>query len=216
MDDYALGRALSRLLAPPLTKSDFLGFADSDRIVRMNESLKLDPYHGLVIVMPYTPDRLRGDRPFEAARPLAQFIVDELLPRVYRETPALGTAAATGIDGVSLGGRAAIAVGLQRPTAFGVVAALQAAFDSEEAAQIAEQARRAMSRNSKLVLRLLTSDGDFFLESNRAISRELRARSVPHRLLVVNGPHDYDFNRGPGAFEMLLLHDRVLRGRPAP
>ena len=31
---------------------------------------------------------------------------------------------------------------------------------------------------------------------------------------VVN-THSYRFNRGPGAYEMLLYHDRALRGLPA-
>jgi hypothetical protein len=39
---------------------------------------------------------------------------------------------------------------------------------------------------------------------------ELDRRKQEH--LVVPGPHDYPFNRGPGAIEMLLWHDRVLRG----
>jgi iron(III)-salmochelin esterase len=29
---------------------------------------------------------------------------------------------------------------------------------------------------------------------------------------VIPGGHDYTFNRGPGGIEMLLWHDRVLRG----
>jgi len=33
---------------------------------------------------------------------------------------------------------------------------------------------------------------------------------------VVTGPHDYAFNRGPGALEMLAYHDRVLRGADPP
>jgi hypothetical protein len=32
--------------------------------------------------------------------------------------------------------------------------------------------------------------------------------------VTVPGPHDYEFNRGPGAYEMLMFHDRVLRGQP--
>ena len=101
---------------------------------------------------------------------LAEFLVDELLPRVYRETPAIGTAETTGIDGVSLGGRAALAVGLQRPRAFGAVGSLQAAFDPGEADLVARMARRARRLNPALRIRLLTSDGDYFLRANRAIS----------------------------------------------
>jgi enterochelin esterase-like enzyme len=147
---------------------------------------------------------------------LAAFLVDELLPRVYRETPALGTPATTGIDGVSLGGRAAISVGMLRPEAFGVIAALQAAFDTNQAEAIAGHAQRAKAKNPALTFRLLTSHDDFFLASGTAIAQAMKARSVPVQFDVVAGPHDYDFNRGPGAIEMLLFHDRVLRGDPPP
>jgi enterochelin esterase-like enzyme len=170
------------------------------------------PYRGLVVVCPYTPDILAGDRPFRAAAPLAKFLVDELLPRVKRETPAVGSAETTAIDGVSLGGRAALLVGLERPTAFRVVAGLQAAFDSADAPELARRARDARQANPSLVFRLLTSEGDYFLNANRAISRAFAAAGVPHALTVIPGPHDYEFNRGPGAYEMLFFHDRALRG----
>jgi enterochelin esterase-like enzyme len=216
VDDYDLYDALTRLSHPPLAAGDFRGFASGERLRRMNESLIRTPFRGLVIVMPYTPDMLRGDQPIESSKPLARFVVDELLPRVYRETPALGTAATTGIDGVSLGGRASISVGLLRPRAFGAVAALQAAFDSDEVAQVVEQAHRARAENPTLTIRLVTSDGDYYLDENRELSNALHAAGIAHRLLVVSGPHDYVFNRGAGAYEMLLFHDRTLRGEPPP
>jgi hypothetical protein len=61
---------------------------------------------------------------------------------------------------------------------------------------------------------LLTSDGDYFLASTKAISLAMKQAGVPHSLVIVPGPHDYPFNRGPAVYEMLLYHDRVLRGLP--
>jgi enterochelin esterase-like enzyme len=215
IDDYGLGRAIERLHAPPLTAEDFMGFVEPARLERLNRALSAEPFSGLIVVCPYTPAVLRGDRPFDKAPPLARFLVDELLSRVYRETPALGTPETTGIDGVSLGGRAALTVGLLRAEAFAAVGALQAAFDVEDAPEIAERVRRARQRRPSLELRLLSSDGDYFLRANRAIDRALGAAGQRRELVVVPGPHDYDFNRGPGAIEMLVYHDRVLRGRSA-
>ncbi|MGC4093683.1 MAG: alpha/beta hydrolase-fold protein [Polyangiaceae bacterium] len=216
LDDYDLQRALKRVHSPPLTREDFKGFVKEARRARLNAALSEKPFRGFITVCPYTPDMLTGDDPFGKAPPLARFLVDELLPRVYRETPAIGTAASTAIDGVSLGGRAAISVGLLRPTAFGVVSSLQAAFHSDKAIEIAERARQARQQNPALVLRMLTSDEDVFLGPVTAIAQSIRAAGVPVQLDVVVGPHDYDFNRGPGALEMILFHDRVLRGEPAP
>lgn len=214
LDDYQLSRALSRLSSPPLRPQDFEDFIGDDRLGRLNAGLLERPYSGLIVVCPFLPDVLKGSSAFRQAEPLARFIVEVLLPRVYAKTPALGRPASTGIDGVSLGGRAALLVGLSRPAAFGAVGALQAAIDEKELARWAELAAQAMRLNPGLVLRLLTSDEDYFLRVNEQLSVALTGRAVPHQLLRVVGTHSYRFNRGPGGLEMLLFHDRVLRGLP--
>lgn len=214
LDDYALARAIARLSEPPLSSEDFEQFITLQRLSRINRELGERPYAGLIVVCPFLPDVLKGARAFEEAEPLAAFVVDELLPRVYAKTPAIGTAAATGVDGVSLGGRAALLVGLSRPAAFGSVGALQAALDPKELSRFAELAARASRDNPRLVLRLLTSDEDYFLRENERLSALLAARGVAHQLTRVPGTHSYRFNRGAGGIEMLLFHDRVLRGSP--
>ncbi len=216
VDDYELPHVIDRVRRPPLTRADFKSFVDDARLARLNGALSEKPYRGLILVCPYTPDMLTGDEPFSKAPPLARFIVDELLPRVYRDTPAIGTVQTTAIDGVSLGGRAAYTVGLLRPKAFGVIAGLQAAFHADHADDITARARRAKEQNPALVFRLVTSDGDFFREADTSIARTMKAAGLPIYFDIVQGPHDYDFNRGPGAIEMLLFHDRVLRGDPPP
>jgi hypothetical protein len=214
IDDYDLDRALSRLSAPPLRSRDFQGYVSRDRLRRINRALGDQPYSGLIVVCPFLPDVLRGESAFKQAEPLAAFIVDVLLPRVYEKTPAIGTPAATGIDGVSLGGRASLLVGFARPRAFGAVGALQAAIDGSEVERFAELGARALADNPSLSLRLLTSDRDHFLRVNQRLSALLNERGVQHRFSRVQGTHSYRFNRGPGAIEMLLFHDRALRGRP--
>ncbi len=214
IDDYWLPRALERLQNPPLNRDDLLGLYGAKRLADLNARVASAAYRGLIVVCPYTPDILAGKRPFALAEPLARFLVEQVIPRVRRETPAQASALATGIDGVSLGGRAALLVGLSRPEAFGAVAGLQPAFDEDDASELARRARAARERQPKLRLRLVSSDGDYFLSSTRAISGALKAASVEHEFTVVPGPHDYEFNRGPGAYEMLLFHDRALRAVP--
>src|SRR5690606_42085203 len=114
--------------------------------------------------------------------------------------------------GVSLGGRGALLVGFSRPSAFGAVGALQAALDGSEVARFSELGARALAQNPSLSLRLVTSDDDHFRRVNERLASALRERGVQHRLLRVVGTHSYRFNRGPGGIEMLLFHDRVLRG----
>jgi hypothetical protein len=213
VDDYALAKAMARLRRPPLVSLDFEGFVGAERLSALNAALAAAPYEGLVVACPYLPDVLGGEEPFTRAPPLTRFLCDTLIPKLYAETPATGTPLTTGIDGVSLGGRGAIAVGLARPEAFGSVGSLQAALDIKNADEVVLRARRALEKNPKLRLRLVTSSEDYYLPALRTISGALRYAKVPHDFLVTRGPHDYAWNRGPGAYEMLLFHDRVLRGR---
>jgi hypothetical protein len=211
-EDYELGRAIARLGQPPLSKGDFQDYVSDARLAQLNADLRQRPYAGLIVVCPFLPDVLKGAKAFVEMEPLARFIVEELLPRVYEKTPALGTSKSAGVDGVSLGGRAALLVGLGRPLAFGSVGAVQAALDSKEIARFAELAVRARAQNPQLALRLLTSDEDYFLSENVAFSAALSERALPHQLTRALGTHSYRFNRGPGGLEMLLFHDRALRG----
>lgn len=212
IDDYALPRAVRRLCHPPLTAEDFQGFVAGARLRRINRSLAQRPYRGLIVVSPYTPLSIAGDRPGSAMRRFGELLVDELLPRIYRETPARGTAASTGIDGVSFGGRIALMVGFRWAERFGSVASTQAGCLPAEAPGLAALAANARERNPGLKIRLLTSTGDGFRRANREISQALSRAGVDHQLLVIEGPHNYQFNRGPGSLEMLIYHDRVLRG----
>lgn len=215
IDDYWLPKAVRRLHNPPLARKDLLDIADNARLQRINHSLEQAAYGGVIVVCPYTPDISVGNQAFSAAKPLEHFLVDVLLPRVYKETPAIGTAQTTGIDGVSLGGRAALLVGLSRPESFGAVGGIQPAFGDGEIDELTGLATSALKANPSLSIRLLTSSHDFYRNTTRATSQTWKVRGLAHSLVVVPGPHNYAFNRGPGVVEMLLFHDRALRGKPA-
>ena len=214
VDDYWLPTSIERLHRPPLTLEDFRGFADEARLARLNASLLQRPYRGLIVVCPYTPDSLPADEPIDRALPLSRFVVDTVLPRAYHETPAIGTPETTGVDGVSLGGRAALGIGLLRPRAFAAVGALQAAVRSDNSEDIVRRAREAEQQKPDLYVRLLTSSDDYFIKANQALAEALSKAGIRTEIVTVPGPHDYVFNRGPGAYEMLMFHDRVLRGQP--
>ncbi|KYF55687.1 hypothetical protein BE08_10370 [Sorangium cellulosum] len=86
---------------------------------------------------------------------------------------------------------------------------------ASEAEMFSALARRAIERR-KVALRLVSSEADPFLPAIQAISDRLRQDGVAHELLIVPGPHDYAWNRGPGGVEMVLWHERVLRGLSPP
>ena len=206
--DYALLRAIERVCAPPLTTDDFEGFVEADRLKMHNAALATRPFAGLVIVCPYSPDvDLR--RPKQIAE-YGAYLTQTVLPRANKELPVLGTPAATGIDGVSLGGALSLRIGLGHPEVFGDVGTLQAAIGEDQVPELTELAKAARAKNPKLALRLLTSHDDYFHKAITACSKAWHAAGIDHDFEDVPGPHDYPFNRGPGAIEMLLWHDRVL------
>ncbi|MCC6526754.1 MAG: esterase [Polyangiaceae bacterium] len=211
-DDYALDAVEAALFRGQLDERDLRGFVRPERLARLNASLAAAPFRGLAVACPYTP--ALADRSLEGASGFARFVTGELLPAARR---ALGLDPAhrpgrTGIDGVSMGGRLALFVGLGHPEAFGAVGALQPAIHEDEAPFLSELAARAAGRP----LRLVTSDDDGFRVAVEALSRRLDRDGVRHELVLTPGPHDYAWNRGPGGVEMLLWHERVLRGLPGP
>jgi hypothetical protein len=206
--DYALPRAARRLRSPPLRAADFEGFVAPQRLADHNARLARQAYRGLVVVCPYLPDLdLRSPL---ALRDYANYLKHTVLPRARRELPVFPGRASTGIDGVSLGGIVALRAGLAHPEEYACVGSLQAAIDDPWIPELVEAVRAARSREPSLRLRLLTSDRDYFRRVITAASQALRAASLEHEYLLVPGPHDYPFNRGPGALEMLLWHDLLL------
>lgn len=206
--DYAMVRAIDRLRAPPLREADYEGLVDPARMAETNASLAAHPFAGVIVACPWLPDV----HPAATAdiRPYSRHVLETLLPRVRRETPALTSPEATGIDGVSLGGMLALRIGLGAPGEFGAVGAIQAAFDQGQGPEWTSLAQAARARRPGLKLRLLTSHEDYFRDPILAVSAAWRAAGIAHDFADVPGPHDYVFNRGPGSIELLTWHDRNL------
>ncbi len=212
--DYALDVAFARLAAGDLRSEDFHGFVTPSRLTALRDDLARRPFAGLAVLCAYTPDLLQ--RPsLDNAKELGRRLFDEVLPAARATLPILAAPHATGIDGVSLGGRAALLVGLAHPRELAAVGALQAAIQLPEAEPLAARAAIAIAAQPSLRLRLVTSKRDFYRAEIAALDAALTRRDVPHRHEVLPGPHDYPWNQGPGALEMLLYHDRVLRGMDA-
>lgn len=210
--DYELGASDHELRRPSLRREAFLGQLDEARYQRLRRDLAARPYRGVVVVAPFTPDVLSPDAGTLQAG-FDRWLVEVLVARARRELPVRGEREATGIDGVSLGGLHALEVGLAHPEVFGVVGALQPAVRGRIDRVLSRHAP-SPSRPAQRV-RLVTSRGDVYRRDVAALDEALRARGVAHDLRVLAGPHDYVFNRGVGGVEMLLFHDRALRGMVA-
>lgn len=212
-DDYLLERMFERLAAPPLRAADVEGMIDDERLAGINTELRARPFAGLVVACPYTP--VPGSSAGRSLESFGAFVAGPLLDRIAERRGAPVDVARTGIDGVSMGGRWALELGLRFPRVFGSVGALQPAIRVDEAERFAERALTAMAVRAQHI-RLATSEGDPFREPTEALARELGRRGVPHRLVITRGPHDYAWNRGPGSLELALFHERALRGLTAP
>jgi hypothetical protein len=206
--DYALVRAMDRLHAPPLRPNDYEGFVEPARLAETNASLVVRPFGGVIVACPYLPDvrpAATGD-----ISAYGRYVLDVLIPRIRRDTPALTTPEATGIDGVSLGGLIALRIGLTSPDVFGAVGGIQAAFGDVGTSEWVAIAQAARARRPGLKLRLVTSHEDYFHDAIVSVSGAWRAAGVAHDFADLPGPHDYVFNRGPGSIELLTWHDRNL------
>ena len=210
--DYRLPTTFSALLRGRLSRSDYLGHVGDEHLEWTNAALRQQEFRGVAVVTPYMPN-IGGPLGSERIREYGDWLAGPLLDAVRERFPGLAqTRDGTGIDGVSLGGRVALEVGFAHPDVFGVVAGMQPAVRNQEEA-LSELALEAARERPQRV-RLLSSHGDHFLWSTCRLSTELRERRVPHTLTIVPGPHDYEFNRGPGGIEMLLTMDRALLHEP--
>lgn len=216
-DDYGLDETREKLSSLPLRASGegegAIEFATRERLRLVSASLEKRAFGPLAIVCPYTPD-LKA-RTADEVSGLARFVVERLVPRARREAGLGDEPSKTGIDGVSLGGRLALLIGLSRPEAFGAIGALQPALRADDAPALSALAQRAEAGRVR-PLRLVSSVADPFLSAIRVVSTRLKQDGVAHDLVVTEGPHDYAWNRGAGGMEMLVFHDRALRGLAPP
>jgi hypothetical protein len=208
LDDYALEHAFAALRAGRVSREDARGMASDAQLRAMGRLLRAQPFRQVAVVMPYTPDLAAEEPGSPAIAAYGEWLVTVALPAVRRVLPALtDDPSRTAIDGVSLGGMLAIDIGLRRPEAFGSVGGIQPAVRGRL------EAYGPLATARTRCLRLASSDGDPFLRATRALSAAWRARGVAHELVEYAGPHDYEFNRGPGSLELLRFHHACFAGR---
>jgi enterochelin esterase-like enzyme len=211
--DYALPRADRALRGGALTADHLEGLVTAPRLSALNRALRAQRYGGMVVLLPFTPD-VRGALGGPDHQAYDRWLSEGLIERARRELPVQTTREATGIDGVSLGGLHALWTGLGHPEVFGSVGALQPAVRTRRAAVLA----RYNGSPSRLAqrIRITTSTRDSLRPDVTGLDADMTRARIAHEFRVLEGPHDYVFNRGPGAVEMLLFHDRALRGLAPP
>jgi iron(III)-salmochelin esterase len=206
LKSYALDRSYRALASAPMDEADFEKLVSPERLASLNGELAKRPFGGLIVACPYMPKEIGSEMvPMEM---YASWIGKRLLPRIHASLPALTGAASTGIDGVSLGGWAALRIGLLRSDLFGAVGTLQAAIIDNAQIDWAMALVAASLRGRPL--RVVTSTEDVYRDTLTKFDARLSAKSIAHDFVLTQGPHDYVWNKGPGGIEMLYWHDRTL------
>jgi hypothetical protein len=210
-DRYGLVAAASRLQNPPVTRTMTMPVLLTDaRLAELNRSLAAEPYGGVAVACPYTPNVFRQPSTPLSLDRYSAWIVDGLLPEIRKTLPLPDGPSAVGVDGVSLGGYVSLEVFLRRPEAFGAVGALQAAVGDNLGDYYATRFKSAFDRVGRRPLRIATTAWDKERPTSERLVSRLRARGVPVTLDTSPGGHDQGFLREAGSLELLYYYDRTL------
>jgi hypothetical protein len=210
-DRYGLVEAASRLANPPVTRTVSMPVLLTDeRLAELNGALANEPFHGLAVACPFTPNVFRQPSTPAALDSYADWIADGVLPELRKALTLPSGASAIGVDGVSLGGFVSLEVFLRRPEAFGSVGALQAAIGEGQCDAYATRFERAFARVGPRPLRIATSAWDPERPTSERLAKRLRARGITLTLAAPPGGHDQGFLRESGSLELLYYYDRML------
>lgn len=207
VERYGLVTAYERLLRPPVQRTSRAPYFTDAHLATVNASLARQPFRGLAVVCPYTPNAARASSPSRALDAYGRWLVDVVLPKAQAEVPALD-AAAISIDGCSMGGYVGLEVFLRHPSVFRAWGGVQMAIGEHRVEGYADRIAQTIATVGARPLHLETSEADPFRGASVALGRALTRRSVPHELVVLPGPHDQPWLREVGTLEMLLWHER--------
>jgi predicted esterase len=211
LDRYGLGTAYDRLRRPPIARTSKRGDWTDARLAEVNGMLAKQPFRGLVLACPYTPNVGKAPSPAAALDGYARWLAEVVIPRARKEAPVIADAAHTALDGCSLGGYVGLEVFLRRPELFAAWGGVQSAFGAHRSEGYAERLAATVAGAGARGIHIETSSADPFHDANVAMSRALEKKGVAHELRVLPGPHDQPWLREAGTIEMLLWHDRRPR-----
>lgn len=214
VERYGLGSCYDRLCEPPIERlSKKSRHWTDERLVEVNAMLKAQPFRGLAVACPYTPNIYKAKRGRERTFDMyADWLVDEVIPRARREVEAeVKLADRVFLDGCSLGGYASMEVFLRKSPHFHAWGSVQGALGLHRVKGYADRLKQLAKKEGPKPLHLETSSGDPFKTHHEALGRYLKENGLAHELIIPPGMHNQPFLRDSGTVEMLLWHDRLPR-----
>ena len=203
---YKTDEAIRALANNRLTPDDFRRLITPPHLNDFNRRLKDRPYRGIILACPSSP--LLSPQVGLEYPEYEEYIMDELIPALKSRYRVADDR--VGIDGVSMGGARAMYYGFKYPEVFSSIGSVQGAFGPyfDVYRHFVERHSETLKKRS---IQLVTSDRDPMAPSVERMHQLLVGNSIPHLYLKLTGPHDYIFNQGPGALELLVFHDHALR-----
>jgi enterochelin esterase-like enzyme len=213
LDRYGLGTAYDRLREPPIEPLyEKSRYWKKKRLKEVNELLADQPFRGLALACPYTPNVYKSPLGRKAVLDkYADWITDVVIPRARKEANVLETTRHTYLDGCSLGGYVGIEVFLRKPQHFGAWGTVQGALGAHRVLSYAKRIAKAIEDHGARRVHVETSTADAFRKVNERFAKALDKQGVKHDFIMPPGPHNQPFLRDSGTVEMLLWHDRLPR-----
>lgn len=206
LDRYGAASCYARLRRPPLASIHKRKDLTDARATELNEELKKNPFGGLVLVCPFTPNVWSFRDTPGTLNALADFVVGDLMTRVGKEIPEADTTK-VGLDGCSLGGFVSLEVFGRKSSSFSSFGVVQPAIGHRQIGGYVEQ----IKARKGLPVHVETSTADPYWLVSKDLHAALGKAGVSSDFIAPPGPHDQPFLRDVGSVEMLLWHDRALR-----
>ncbi len=211
VDRYGLGGAYDRLRTPPIKAITKYKYWPKGRLAAVNALLAAQPFRGMAIACPYTPNVYKAPSRKGALDDYATWLVDTVIPRARKLAPVYTDTAHTYLDGCSLGGYIGIEVFLRKAEHFGAWGSVQGALGKHRVPHYADRLAKRIAKVGGRKIHLETSSQDPYRGVNEQLSKALKKRGIAHDLLIGRGPHNQPWLRDAGTLEMLLWYDRLPR-----
>ncbi len=212
IERYGLGSAYDRLCEPPVKRASKYPYWTDALLEKVNDQLSAQPFRGLTIVCPFTPNVYKAKRGRKVTLDLyADWLVDVVIPKARKESHVFTDAQRTWLDGCSLGGYVGAEVFLRKADHFGAWGTLQGALGEHRIAGYAEKIAALPQESGPRPIHVETSTGDAFRKVNERFSQLLTKHGVAHDFAMPPGPHNQPFLRDSGTLLKLLWFDRLKR-----
>jgi pimeloyl-ACP methyl ester carboxylesterase len=208
---YGLADSYAQLRRPPLALDpERAAFMQAAQLEALNTQLAKQPFAGLVLICPVTPNPHTSPAREQLLDDYADWIERALLPHVASVAPVAHTTS-LGVDGCSMGGYVAAELCIRKPHLFKTFGVVQPALGEFRVSRFAERLAVLAAQPGFAGIHLQTSSEDPYRGATEAFSRELTRLQTPHDLEVLPGPHTQAWLRAAGTLTMLAWHERRLR-----